>query len=384
MSKEESIIFYGCPVSLYSGKVRSYLRKADISYVERLQSHPEYLQRIMPTVGRFVIPVIETKGGDIIQDTTEIIDFLEENSTYPFGVYPTAPKQRIIAFILEAFGDEGLLRAAMHYRWSFPDQNERFIAMEFGRTANPTATDETALKFATPGMAKMSAYLPGLGVTPDTIPAIEQSYKDLLKALDDHLLLNPYLLGGKPTIADFGLYGPMYAHLARDPAPEYLMKTTANRVWRWVERMTAPDLDKPEFPDMADTTAPDDNIPETLLPVLQLIARDYIPEVIALTEFIDDYIHKNPDIESGTPVITDSNKRVLGGCGFKLLDTDLTVGARHYSLWMLQRIHDAFDALTEDEQSDVSAFLKSVNLEAFIDCRAKRRIERKNYKEVWA
>ncbi|WP_262695780.1 glutathione S-transferase family protein [Kordiimonas aquimaris] len=383
MTSQEPITFYGCPVSLYSGKVRSFLRKSGTPYSERLQSHPDYLGRIMPTVGRFVIPVIETAAGDIIQDTTEIIDFLENRAAKPFSVYPEGAKQRIIALILEAFGDEGLLRAAMHYRWNFPEQNKHFIAMEFGRTANPTATTAEALEFATPGMTKMQAYLPGLGVTPETIPAIEQSYTDLLAALDGHLLTHPYLLGGKPTIGDFGLYGPMYAHLARDPAPEMLMKTTANRVWRWVERMTASDMDKPEFPDLPDTTTQDDTIPETLLPVLQLIGQDYGPEVEALTSFINDYLDQNSDIESGKPVIADTNKRVLGGCSFKLRDTQMSVGARHYSLWMLQRIHDAYDALSAHDKAETDTLLKSVNLDMFVTCRTSRRIARRGYKEVW-
>ena len=383
MPSQDPIFFYGCPVSLYSGKVRSYLRKSQTPYTERLQSHPDYLNRIMPTVGRFVIPVVETQNGDIVQDTTEIIDFLEERSAQPFGVYPAGPKQKIIALILEAFGDEGLLRAAMHYRWNFPEQNRHFIAMEFGRTANPTATNDDALEFANPGMTKMQAYLPGLGITPENVPVIEQSYTELLAALDAHLLVHPYLLGGKPTIADFGLYGPMYAHLARDPAPELLMKTTANRVWRWVERMTASDLDKPEFPDLPDTTAPNDTIPETLLPVLQLIARDYGPEIESLTGFINQYLDENKNIVSGAPVIENTKKRVLGRCNFNLLGSDISVGARHYSLWMLQRVHDAYDHLKTPDKTEVDTLLRLVGLDVFTQCKTSRRIARQNYKEVW-
>ena len=384
MTSQESINFYGGPASLYSGKVRSFLRKSHTLYNECLPSHPDYLQRIMPTVGRFVIPVVETKDGQIIQDTTEIIDFLEERAEKPFGVYPAGPKQKVIALILEAFGDEGLLRPAMHYRWNFPEQNQHFIAMEFGRMANPTATTPEALEFATPGMTKMKAYLPGLGVTEETIPAIEQSYADLLAALDEHFLTSPYLLGGKPTIGDFGLYGPMYAHLARDPAPEMIMKKTANRVWRWVERMTASDMDKPEFPDLPDTTIAGDTIPDTLIPVLKLIARDYGPEIEALTGFINQYLNDHPEIETGTPVISDGNKRVLGGCKFKLLNTDMRVGARHYSLWMFQRVHDAYDALPAKDKTDVDALLKSTGLDVFTSHRTSRRIKRENYKEFWA
>ncbi len=380
------VTLYACPPSLFSGKVRSYLRKAGIPFQERLQSHPEYAARILPAVGRFVIPVLET-DGTIVQDTTEIIDYLENRLDTPLGVYPTGPRQRIISLILEMFGDEGLLRPAMHYRWNFPDENDYFISMEFGRFMKADATDDEARELAAMPKAAMQKYLPGLGITPDTIPAIEKNYRDLLAALDAHFLKQPYLLGGKPTMADFGMYGPMYAHLARDPAPEMLMKQTANRVWRWVERMTAPantmSDDMPEFPNMPRDVLADDGIADTLLPVLKLVARDYGPEVTALVDFINAHLDQSPNIESGSPVITDATKRVLGRITVPVGEMDVPVGARHYSLWMLQRVQDAYDALTADDRAAVDTLLEQMGLTMFITKRTTRRINRVNYTEVW-
>lgn len=383
MSSAKPLVMYGCPVSLYSGKVRSYLRKAGLPYQERLQSHPDYLSRIMPAVGRFVIPVLETGDGQIIQDTSEIIDFLEEQSPSPFGVYPTGPKQKIVSLLFELFGDEGLLRAAMHYRWNFPDLNSEFIAMEFGRTAKPDATKDEARAVGEAGMKKMQAYLPSLGITPATIPAIEADYQELLTLLDTHFTAHPYLLGGKPSIGDFGLYAPLYAHLGRDPAPELLMKRTAHRVWRWVERMTASDADMPDFPNRDNSLADDDTIPETLLPVLQFIGRSYLPELKSLVDFLNAHLGQTPNIEPGTPVITDKNARVLGGFQVEIGDQTYSIAARHFSIWMLQRVQDAFDALDADEAADVDRMLDSVGLSDITKLRTSRRMERINYKEVW-
>lgn len=380
------VTLYACPPSLFSGKARSYLRKAGIPFQERLQSHPDYAARILPAVGRFVIPVLETDGA-IVQDTTEIIEFLESRSKAPLGVYPSGPRQKIISLILEMFGDEGLLRPAMHYRWNFPDQNDYFISMEFGRFMKADATDAEARELSAMPKAAMQKYLPGLGITPETIPAIEQNYRDFLAALDAHFLKQPYLLGGKPTMADFGLYGPMYAHLARDPAPEMLMKQTANRVWRWVERMTAPGDsmgdDMPEFPDMPRDVLADDDIADTLVPVLKLVARDYGPEVTALVDFINAHLEENPDMDSGSPVITDATKRVLGRITVPVGDIEVPVGARHYSLWMLQRVQDAYDALAADDRAAVDTLLEQTGLTMFTNKRTARRINRVNYTEVW-
>lgn len=384
MSAKSSLTLYGSPPSLYSGKARSYLRKAGIPFEERLHSHPDYSARILPAIKRFVIPVLETPDGEIVQDTTEIIEFLEARHSAPLGVYPESPRQKIIAMILEMFGDEGMLRPAMHYRWNFPEENDYFISMEFGRFMKADSTEEEAYGLAAMPKAAMQKYLPGLGITEASIPTIEKNYQELLQALNAHLLTSPYLLGGRPTMADFSLYGPMYAHLARDPAPEMLMKRTANRVWRWVERMTVADADMPEFPFMERETLADDAISATLMGVLKIVGQHYAPEVIALVDFINGYSDKNPDIEAGSPVITDANKRVLGRITVPLGDTTISVGARHYSLWMLQRIHDAYDGLTATEREAVDGVIQSAGLSAFTERRLKRRIERKNYTEVWA
>lgn len=383
MSPIQPAILFGCPPSLYSGKARSYLRKAGIPFEEKLQSHPDYSARILPVIKRFVIPVLETPEGDIVQDTTEIIEFLEAGSDTPLGVYPESPRQKIISMIIEMFGDEGLLRPAMHYRWNFPEENDYFISMEFGRFMKADATDAEAYELAAMPKAAMQKYLPGLGITEASIPTIEKNYQDLLAVLDQHFLASPYLLGGRPTMADFGLYAPLYAHLARDPAPEMLMKRTANRVWRWVERMTAADADMPEFPNMEREILAEDTISDTLMNVLKIIGRDYGPEVIALVEFINDYSAEHPDIAAGTPVITDANRRVLGGITVPLGNTEITIGARHYSLWMLQRIHDAYDTLTDADRAAVDALIEAAGLSAFISHRLTRGIKRENYTEVW-
>jgi len=380
-SADHSYIMYGSPPSLYSGKVRSYLRKKGLSYSERLTCHPDYFAKIMPAVGRYIIPVIECADGTIVQDTSEIIDFLETRHSGP-SVYPESPKQKVAALILELFGDEGMLRPAMHYRWNFDDDNDDFVSLEFGRFMVPTAPDADAKAFAKPVKAQMSGLLPVLGVTAATIPAIEAGYADLLTALDAHFLTHPYLLGGRPTIADYGLYAPLYAHLSRDPAPSLLMKKTANRVWRWVERMTAPDLDKPEFPDMPDALLAQDEIPETLANILKLVASDYLPEIVSLVDYINHYISENAPTE-GAPIITDPAKRSLGGFHTIIRGTDHRLAARHYSIWMLQRVQDAYCELSDTDQSDVETMLEAVGLTALISSKCARRIERINHTEVW-
>jgi hypothetical protein len=45
------------------------------------------------------------------------------------------------------------------------------------------------------------------------------------------------MLGGRPTLADFAMMGPLYAHLFRDPVPGKLVRTRAPLVGSWIERV---------------------------------------------------------------------------------------------------------------------------------------------------
>ena len=67
-----------------------------------------------------------------------------------------------------------------------------------------------------------------LGVTWDTVAAWEASCKRILGLLEDHLKVYPFVLGHSPSTADFGLLGPIYAHLYRDQG--YLIGITHNPV----------------------------------------------------------------------------------------------------------------------------------------------------------
>jgi hypothetical protein len=67
-------ILWGANWSLYTAKVRPYLIKKRVDYVEVCPSHPHYSDHIIPTVGYFSVPVLETPEGEIIADSTRIME----------------------------------------------------------------------------------------------------------------------------------------------------------------------------------------------------------------------------------------------------------------------------------------------------------------------
>jgi glutathione S-transferase len=189
---EPPYIFYGVQLSFYAGKVRSYLRKKRLPFVERETSHPGFTAAAAK-VGNSNQPMIETPEGEVVQDTTEIIDFLE--TRHPNNsVYPDGPVQRLIALLFELYGDEGLMKPAMHYRWNFPEQNDAFLMEEFGRSmrTEPSAREEGLKSAAMLQGFMRTKCIPALGVTPGSAAVIETAYEDLLDQLELHFRLHPY------------------------------------------------------------------------------------------------------------------------------------------------------------------------------------------------
>jgi len=93
-----------------------------------------------------------------------------------------------------------------------------------------------------------------------TKETIESSFRRQLALLERHLATRPYLFGGRPVFADFGVYPQLYECLT-DPTPGVIMRAEAPTVVAWVERM----LD----PHGADDLEPWAALGETLLPLLR-------------------------------------------------------------------------------------------------------------------
>lgn len=379
------LTLFGAPVGLYTGKVRSYLRKQGIPYVERLPTDPVFTGEVMPAVKRFINPVIRFADGTLVQDTTDIIDHLERQGHARFSVYPEQPLQRIVALALDMLGGEGQVRAAMHYRWSYRAYNESFLRHEFGLAYRAVGMPQSAIDQQLDGfMGYLSAYLPKLGITPASAPAVEAAYEELLLALDAHFRQQPYLLGGQPTVADFGFIANLFAHLGRDPYPADLMKRKAPSVFRWTERMMSNDAGTPEFPACAFALPPDDALPDTLGPVLRLMAQDYLPEVQMIVAHTNAWLLQQGDIAPGTPVGGKPRVRTIGQGRFALRGVELEAMVSPYSLYMLQRITDAYAALPASEQPRVHAYFSGHGLGELLTLQAARRVLRQDHLEVWA
>ena len=363
---------YAFPHSLYSGRARSYLIKAGIPFREVSTGHESFKTEVLPKAKLATIPTLVTDEGAVIRDGAAIIEHFEAASGRPF--LPTGPKQRVLSALFDLIGTDGLLRPALHYRWNYLAENESFSHYHFLHCQRLTETREEKTNHM---MGRMKTVSGLWGVNSETTELIESLYIEFLELLDAHFATMPYLFGWKPSIGDFGLIAPLYAHLGRDPAPLKLMKQKAVRVYRWVERMNRPDQDAPEFFDAGDDYLKNDEIHETLVNVLKLLSEDLVPETKAAAKVINTWLAEN-NPEFGAPA-----ERFFSKASFQVRGQEIRSVAQPYRFYMLQKVHDLYNALGAEEQSDLAGLFESCGLGEMLNIVLDRRLAIVDNLDVW-
>ena len=354
---------YGSSISLYTGKVRAYLRYRNIPFIEKAIP-----ASVVKKIGYFMIPVLETPQGDLIQDTTEIIDHLENNIPGP-SVYPDDPVQKLCALLLEVYGDEWLVIPAMHYRWKY---NRNYILEEFGKITHPEGSAEERRYAGEKISAPFQGALPFLGINESSEQAIEAGYEALLIELNTHLTGREYLFGSRPSIADYGLMGPLYAHNYRDPWSGQLMQKLAPNLVRWVDMMNTPAPESGFF-ESTESTPPAQlsTLPTSLIPIMTRVFQECIPTMVATGEALADWFDENP----GDKKIP----RSIGTFNVTIGDTLTNRAIFPFNQWMFQRPLNYYHSLKGDPKKAADSFLHSVNGFDYMQVKPAYQLSRKNY-----
>ncbi len=376
---------YAMRASLFSAKVRAWLRFNNVNFVERTAGQKEFTSEIVPKVGRWIIPVLEAPNGELIQDGTDILDWLDSNEKNNGSIFPENPILKTIAHAFELFGGEGLLRPAMHYRWSFDEQNLDFLKVSFADVLPKLKSKqerEAAFTYASARMRKAAQHF---GAKPEKLAEIEAAYLEFLALFDAHLSQYPFVLGNRPTIADYGFFGSMYAHLGRDPYPLALMQQKAPNVFQWLERMNAPHGYENHLLTSADAGLFDpEQLPESLLALMKYIAVEYLPEISAHVEYANQFLAANPDIESGTTGMPNKGGQVsLGFCEFDWRGGRMSSTVMIYRFYLLKRLTDQFDRLTSEEKQQTEDIFAQADIQSMLRLKTQRAVIRQNCQEVW-
>ena len=224
---------FGSRISYYTGKLEAYLRYKGLAYTA-LPTPYDKAEMLKEKVGAVQMPIVDDNGV-WMSDTTPIMEHLETvHMRNP--VIPDDPVIAFLAFLIEDYGDEWLWRSAMYYRWWYRDDRE---------LASSTLTDELTGHVRAPRWMRkrmiikrqVKHYVERDGITDTTRPHVEKTYANALAAMSEILANRPFLLGSAPSVADFGMMGPMFRHFGQDPTPQEIMRSTAPLVYDWVARM---------------------------------------------------------------------------------------------------------------------------------------------------
>jgi glutathione S-transferase len=375
---------YGMAGSLYTARARSYMRMHAVPFTEVKAGSEEFTGEIVPQIGRWIIPVIKTPEGSIVQDGADIIDHLDGAGFSKNPVYPDDALLLAIAHLFELFGSHGLLRPAMHYRWNFDEVNLPFLRETFRDvlpSGLPKEAEDAAFLHASGRMRKAAEVF---GVNPETYKLVEESYAQFLLLMERHLREHPFILGGHATIADYGLIGAMYAHLGRDPAPLRLMQVSTPNVFRWVERMNMAEVFVDEAMDRSGGKLVDSkDMPASLLHLMRFISDDYLPEITAHVARANSWLERHAEVETGSPTNNKSMKSGMGLAPFEWRGAAIETVVIPYRFYLLQRLQDALDRQSQDDQGAVRAVFESTGLDSLFNLRTGRRIERQDNQEVW-
>ena len=320
------LTLYGPEVSYFTGKLESVIRFLELPY-QRIARGPAEMAE--PT-GVAQVPGLQLADGRWLTDSTPIIAWLDER--YP-GT-PVIPGDPIAAFfsrLIEDYADEWLWRPAMHYRWDYPEG-----AYHLSRVL----VDEAGQHVPLPNFVKRhiirsrqrKLFTKGDGVTAATWDHVEKTYLDSLVHLGAIFETRPYLLGARPSLADFGFFGPMFRHFAMDPPSARIMRETAPAVFEWVARV---------WNARASVTRGEllSGVPDDWGPILDSVGSAYLPYLCANAEARKaGQSHFDVDVE---------------GAPYRNIRTS------RYRVWCLEELHRHFDALSEAHRSEVRARLEA-------------------------
>jgi glutathione S-transferase len=273
------------------------------------------------------IPQVECPDGTWLVDTTPTIAYLETIVPEP-RITPRDPILRFVSLLLEDYADEWLWRPAMHYRWSYAE-SARLMS---GRLAEHLSDQPGPLfvKKLYWRVRQTAVFVRRDGVTRATRAAVEASYLDTLAALEAIFRERPFVLGQRPTEADFGFFASMFRHFFCDPTSGRLMRARAPAVHEWVARMWS------LTPERVASAPEVDEIPQGLEPLLAAVVEIYLPYLLA-----------NARAYAGG-----ASKVRYGGQGVRWSEP-----VKPYRVWCLQRLRDEFCAFGDAERRRVLALL---------------------------
>ncbi len=223
---------YGALASPYSLKMRAILRYRRIVHIWR--SGEEAFQKSQSAVKVPVIPVLRFPDGAYANESTTLIDTLEERHPER-SIVPPDEADAFLAYLIEDFADEWLTKAMFQYRWRREiDQKvmSNWLAFDYFHGGGAEKINAFGAQFAERQIERLA----GIVSAPENYDLVEETAEEVMAAIDAHVADGFYIFGDRPSRAEFGLYGQM-SQFAVDPTPQALMRDRFPYCYRWIENL---------------------------------------------------------------------------------------------------------------------------------------------------
>ncbi len=270
----------GGTMSPYSRKMVALLRYRHIPYQviwgDINQKLPEMgIEKPKPML--YPVFLLPNEAGEDVAtvDSTPIIRRLEREYEGR-SVLPADPILGFLNYLLEDFSDEWVVKFMFHYRWNFKRDIEVSGPKLIFSSMN-TLPSDIAEQMSNMFTQRQISRQFWIGSNDVTAPIIEASYKRFLSILDKHLAVQPFLLGTRPSSADFALCGQLTQLIAEDPTPRDIAHDLSLRVVSWVDIME----DQSGVDAKTASWNSSDALPDTLFALLTEVGRTYVPTMLA-------------------------------------------------------------------------------------------------------
>ena len=277
MTLTQPLRLMGAPGSPYTRKMLAYLRYRRISYEFMLGDRVTDLDLPRPKVELLPTFYLSNDEGEIeaVVDSTPLIRRFEQAFPGREAV-PSDPALAFINYLVEDYADEWLTKPMFHYRWYY-DADIKKAGSILPLWHGLQMDTEQHQKFSSSVADRQISRLYVVGSNDVTASVIEASYRRFLEIMDDLTAHQTFVLGSRPSSADFGIYAQLTQLAKFDPTPMSICLRDAPRVYAWVDVVD----------DLSGQVCEEDGwmsvevVSDVLRPLLSEIGRVYAPALIA-------------------------------------------------------------------------------------------------------
>ncbi len=341
-SVENPLTLMGAPGSPYTRKMLALMRYRRIPYSIIWTSHrnppPGYPVPPVKLLPTFYFP--NSAGGhDAVVDSTPIIRRLEQEHDGR-SVIPGDPVLAFLNYLIEDYADEWLTKCMFHFRWAHaPDAENAGPLLIFWN--NPVVDDTVATREAAHISRRQIDRLYVVGSNAVTAQTIETSYERILGILDRLVQAQGYVLGDRPSSADFAIHGQLTQLAIVEPTPAAITTRVSRRIRGWLDRVE----DLSGLNPTESGWLPRRALREDLTPLLSEIGRVYAPFLLANAKAV---------MAGDTSFETEIDGRPWAQPTFP------------YQAKCLKWIRDAFSALSPADQAEAKGLLAGTGCDSLL------------------